>query len=354
MARAVRSGTRVDTALLAGCVLLALLLTVLPLDRREAIAAGLRRTVVAPLVALQAQAERSRSAFLSREATTYRVDSLALRTMQLAAMEQENERLRRLLGLARSLGSGFVIADALHGSGVGLENTVTLTAGANAGVIKDSPVIAPEGVVGRIQTNPDPNLSTAILWTHTDFRVSAMSADGSAFGIVSAHNVDSEPEKYLMELRGVAFRSALKPGTLIVSSGLGGVWPQGINIGTVLSELRTSEGWARTYLLRPAVRPPDVTSVMILLPRRAQAGVSGIWRSPASADSAARAAAAAGDSLARGDSLAAAVRAQAAARSAVERDSAPLPPINLAKPPASQRPDSVRRPRTDSVRKPSP
>ena len=30
----------------------------------------------------------------------------------------------------------------------------------------------------------DPTMSLAILWTHPDFRVSAMSADGSAFGIV--------------------------------------------------------------------------------------------------------------------------------------------------------------------------
>ena len=53
MARAVRSGTRVDTALLVACCAMALLATVLPLNLREAIAGGLRRTVVAPLVSLR-------------------------------------------------------------------------------------------------------------------------------------------------------------------------------------------------------------------------------------------------------------------------------------------------------------
>jgi rod shape-determining protein MreC len=127
--------------------------------------------------------------------------------------------------------------------------------------------------------------------------VSAQSADGSAFGIVAAHLGD-EPDRYLLEMRGVPLRTSLQPGTLIVSSGLGGVYPRGIPIGVVQRELRTSEVWANTYLLRPAVLPADMSTVMILHPQRAGAGVSGVWdlTSPdsAAADSARRA-----DSLAR-------------------------------------------------------
>jgi rod shape-determining protein MreC len=152
----------------------------------------------------------------------------------------------------------------------------------------------------------DPNSSIAILWTHSDFAASAMSADRSAYGIVYPHLSESgrdeeiPPERYLLEMRGVAFRSALKPGTQIVTSGLGGVYPAGIPIGTVLGELRTSEGWARTYLVRPAVRPPDVSNVIVLLPKRIQGqSLERVWRSTASADSAARRIAAAGDSIAR-------------------------------------------------------
>jgi len=128
----------------------------------------------------------------------------------------------------------------------------------------------------------------------------------SAYGIVYPHLSESgrgegtPPERYLLELRGVAFRSALKPGTPIVTSGLGGVYPAGIPIGSVLGELRTSEGWARTYLVRPAVRPPDVSNVIVLLPRKTKdQSLDQVWRSTVSADSAARRIAAAGDSIAR-------------------------------------------------------
>ena len=366
MARAVRSGTRVDTVLLVACCVMALLATVLPVNLREAIAGGLRRTVVAPLVSLQQQAERGRSAFLSREATTSRLDSVSLRNMQLVRLETENQRLRALLGLARQLEWGFVSTEALRSFPIGEDHQRVLTVGSRAGVEPKTPVIAPEGLVGMV-LSVDPKQSIAILWTHRDFAASAMSADRSAYGIVYPHLSDSRagedtpPERYLLELRGVAFRTALKPGTLIVTSGLGGVYPAGIPIGTVLGELQTSEGWARTYLVRPAVRPPDVSNVIVLLPKRIEGeSLERIWRSTTSADSAARKIAAAGDSIARraaADSLRAAeaVAARRAADSVARAGAAGPPPAPATQPGArpsnpEPTPATGRPPRPDTAR----
>jgi rod shape-determining protein MreC len=298
MARAPRSSSTVDTMLLVGCGVVALVLTVLPVNMREALAGGLRRTVVAPLVSLQQQAERGRSAFLSREATVSKVDSLALRVAQLSALEHENDRLRAIVGLGARLRTGFVVAEALHSPSLTEEQTLTLTAGSRAGVKPTSPIVAPEGLVGQIKT-VDPNVSVGIMWTNPDFRASGMTLDAAASGIVSAHVGGDGPERYLLELRGVAFRQTLKPGTQIVTSGLGGVFPRGIPVGTVLGEIKTAEGWTRTYLLRPAVRPPDVSAVIILIPERNEERLQTVWASPTSADSAARRVAAAGDSIAR-------------------------------------------------------
>jgi len=105
-----------------------------------------------------------------------------------------------------------------------------------------------------------------------------MAADGSAFGIVAAH-LGGGAARHLLELRGVPTRNELKPGTMVVSSGLGSVFPRGVPIGTVIGEQQSPEQqWARTYLIRPAVLPSDVGSVMILLPERGTAGVEAIWR----------------------------------------------------------------------------
>jgi hypothetical protein len=103
------------------------------------------------------------------------------------------------------------------------------------------------------------------------------------------------------------------------------VIPRGIPIGVVLAESKTSEDWARTYLVRPSVRPHDVTNVMVVLPSRASGDLATVWQTPAVVDSAVRRIVAAGDSM-----------AQAAARDSIRRE--------------LQHRDSVRR---DSVRKDS-
>ena len=311
MARAIRSNSRLDLIVLTTCVVLALAARALPNTMRDPMATGMRRTFLAPLVMLQERAERGRQSLLMADTRQAAIDSLALKTMNDSSLEGENDRLRKVIGLGSRLRWGFIPTEALHGRGVRDETTVILSAGSRAGVSRLSPVIAPEGLVGVVD-QVDPTMSHAMLWTHPDFRVSAMSPDGTAFGIAQAHLTGSATGGYLIELRGVPFRATLKPGALIVSSGWGGVWPRGIPIGTVLEEMKTSEGWARTYLLRPAVNPADVYSVMILRRDRLAKGFDGVWQSVAQVDQATARILVSGDSAARAAAL-----AEAAARRAV-------------------------------------
>jgi rod shape-determining protein MreC len=311
VARLGRSNNRIDRTVLLVCAVLSLIALVLPTQVREPIASGLRRSILAPLLRLQQSAEESRRALTMHDAVVSQRDSIALREMGVESLETENVRLREILGLGSRLKWGFVPAEALHGRGVRDEFGVTLSAGSRAGVLKLSPVVAPEGLVGVVD-NVDPMISHAMVWTHPDFRVSAMAEDASAFGIVQAH-LESGAGRYLMEMRGVPFRTSIKPGTMVVSSGLGGVYPRGIPIGRVIGETKTAETWARTYLIRPAVFPADVYAVMILRPDRATAGVDNVWAVGTIADSSVRKVVAAGDSLARTAAL-----AEASARQAVQ------------------------------------
>ena len=345
MHRTLRSNTRFDLIILSSCILLALAARSLPNTMREPVATGMRRTFLAPLVMLQERAERGRQSLLQADAKQSRLDSLSLNSMKAESLESENDRLRKLIGLGSRLRYGFIPAEALHGRGVRDETTVILSAGSRAGVSRLSPVIAPEGLVGVVD-QVDPTMSHAMLWTHPDFRVSAMSPDGTAFGIAQAH-LSGPTGGYLIELRGVPFRATLKPGSEIVSSGWGGVWPRGIPIGTVLQEIKTSEGWARTYLLRPAVNPADVYSVMILRRDRLAKGMDGVWQSVAQVDQAAQRIVVSGDSAAKAAALAEAAARRAVIDSIARANGAPpLGAIDSAGAarPVTPRPAPVRRP----------
>ena len=51
----------------------------------------------------------------------------------------------------------------------------------------------------------------------------------------------------------------------MLSSGLGGVYPKGIPIGTVTGVVREQAGWERVYRLLPAANPGSVTHVLVLV-----------------------------------------------------------------------------------------
>ena len=373
MARAARLSSRLDFLLFTGCMILSLVALVLPAQMRDPIAESLRRTLVAPLVGLQSGAERWRTAWQLSEERTARLDSAVLRGFNAVALQTENDQLRKLLGLGARLRVGFVPAEAVHNDArADVVTTLMLTAGSRVGVKPYSPVVAPEGIVGLVQT-VDPTISIAILYSHPDFRASAMSGDGKSFGIVYPHlerRLGSGVAGHQLELRGVPFRTALEKGTMIYTSGLGGAFPRGIPIGMVQDELKTVEGWTRTYLLDPAVTLSRVNTVMILLPQRGPDRVDNVWQMVATVDSATRALISHGDSLLRRaatDSVrraAAALGPDTAARvdstrrtpavSAPARDSIRPAPVRRAPPDTSARPRPAAVPRRDTTRADTP
>ncbi len=310
MARGARADSGVDTIVAVACALVAILLLILPAAPRDRVAGIVRSNFIGPLAALQERAAVAGRAFTVDDSLRHVSDSVITRSMRLDAVEAENARLRELLGLGRSLAWGYTPAEALVGGGDVAEHTMMLSAGAKQGVARLSAVVAADGLVGMVE-QVDPSTSVAIIWPHPDFRVSATTMDGGAFGIVTAHQGEGA-EGWLLELHGVPYRAQLRAGTPVVSSGLGGIFPRGVLIGTVLREMRTGSGWARSYLMRPAVRPSEITSVMILSPERATAGVESVWqpraeallrRVRAAADSLdAKRASAVADSIARADS----------------------------------------------------
>jgi rod shape-determining protein MreC len=295
MRRTTRTGTRTDLALLGAALALALLALMLPSTVRSRVQGSLRSSIAAPLVSAQAWAERGRLAISDHGRLTMKVDSLALAAQTASPLQAENQRLRAIIGLGQRLGWGFVATELVHPPRGSDEHTVLLAAGAAAGVRPFSPLTVPEGLIGMV-TTVEASSSTAILWTHPDFRASATTTDGVAFGIVAAH-LGSGADRFLLEMRGVPFRSVLAPGTQIVTSGLGNVFPRGIPIGVVLRETKTVEGWARTYLLKPIVSPDEANAAVVLLPPRAAAGVTGAWISASSSELTQKSIALAGDSI---------------------------------------------------------
>lgn len=274
--RTARGDIRIDGVFLVVALLIAVIALSLPDARSTAVASFIRQYAIAPLVRVNQRAEMARRALVVHDSAALAADSVSLRAYQAGSLEAENRRLRELLALGERLQWGFVPAEAIHGASLGEPHTMLLSRGARDGIAPFQAVITAQGIVGSIRS-ADATTSVVVMWPHPDFRVSAMSANADAAGIVGAHLGQEDGSRFLLEFRGVPFRVSLDSGDVIVSSGAGGVFPRGVPIGVIVREIDTAEGWSRTYLMRPIVHPADVGPVMVLSATRARFGVESIF-----------------------------------------------------------------------------
>jgi rod shape-determining protein MreC len=261
-----RRYTRRDTALFILCLGLSIVSLFSPASWGYGVADTLRQTVLAPLVWLQARAEEGRTSRVRFRLVTAERDSAAYLAQFLPSLRSENERLRQLLRLSHRLTITYVPAEVLHQPHATDGRTLLLSVGSRQGVAPFNPVIAPEGLIGVVLSVTSRS-SIAMSWAHPEFRVSAFTVGGNALGVV-APSAEGRNGEGALELRGVPYRDSVPLGTLVLSSGLGGVFPKGIPVGTVMGTVREEAGWERVYRLRPAANPGSAAHVLVLVGSR--------------------------------------------------------------------------------------
>lgn len=187
---------------------------------------------------------------------------MAIQLQSTRAVLAENARLRELLDLRVRTPEAFLAADVLHQPLPTDGQTLLLGVGTNQGVQAYQPVIVGAGLVGVV-VEASRSSSVAHTWANPEFRVSAVTDDGSVLGIVAPTGREGGGIPGL-EFRGVAYRDTVPVGTRVVTSGLGGVYPNGIVIGWVTGVAREEIGWERVYALRPSVNLGVVSHVLLL------------------------------------------------------------------------------------------
>jgi rod shape-determining protein MreC len=263
MASAERSYTRRDTVMFLACLALSLVGLFSPSTWGQGVAKTLRGTVLAPLVWLQARAEEGRTSRARLEAVTLQRDSASYLAQGIPSLVAENERLRQLLTLSKRISAPYVAAEVLHQTQATDGRTLLLDVGRSDLVSEFDPVVAPEGLVGMV-LSAGAHSSVVMTWAHPEFRVSAYTISGNASGMV-APSLSSLGGEGALEFRGVPYRDSVPAGSLVLSSGLGGVYPKGIPVGTVTGVVREQAGWERVYRLKPTANPGGVAHVLVLI-----------------------------------------------------------------------------------------
>ena len=245
-------------------VVLAVITLYLPAGIQNQVSAGLQATILRPFLMTKEALGRSRLRAEDALFLNAQLDSLAGVIVGRAPLAQENRHLQDLLGLVEKAPTIFVAANAFRSGTAGSESMFLLDAGSDQGIQQGDPVLVRSGSIGLVGVIQQVRggISIGSDWSHPEFRASAMSEDGVVYGFVrTGRGVFREEDRLFMD--GIPFHEELEVGTLITTSGLGGIFPRGVPIGEVDALRGAEERWSRSYWLRPVVATGSITHVLV-------------------------------------------------------------------------------------------
>ena len=189
------------------------------------------------------------------------VASLAVLRGEVERLEAENDRLRHALGYAERCHGEWLAAGVLStgGAAAGASNVFRVDRGSLDGVREGAVVIAPEGLVGRV-TAVSPHTADVTRVTDRSIKVSCIVEAGLPERVVGILAGGGDDRLVLRHLTG---EGDLPPRSRVVTSGLGGVFPKGIEVGVLLGIRTDADGLSREGEVLPSVDFPELEDVFI-------------------------------------------------------------------------------------------
>lgn len=153
--------------------------------------------------------------------------TLRSRLLKLDQLEHENQRLRELLGSPVHKESRKMVAELLSVDSDPFSHQVLINKGALDGVYNGQPVINDQGVVGQV-LHVGSTTSRVLLITDSSHGIPVRVLRNDLRAIASG---SGELDK--LELRNLPRNTDVQVGDLLVTSGLGGRFPEGYPVATV-------------------------------------------------------------------------------------------------------------------------
>ena len=181
-------------------------------------------------------------------------------------MKDENTQLRSMFDYSQDNQNYNYLGCNIAGySGGNISNGYIIDKGTNDGLKKDMIIITSVGLVGKI-TKADTNFSIVQTIMNENIAVAAMvESTRQTTGILQG-GVNSKNEK-LVTLSNIPMDSEIKEGDVILTSGLGGMYPKEIRIGEVISIDIDSVGLMKKALVRPYVDFDKLDGVFVVVPK---------------------------------------------------------------------------------------
>jgi len=180
--------------------------------------------------------------------------------------KEENERLRELLNFADSKNNYDYIGSEIIGySGESFSKGYILDKGEKHGLAKGMAIISNKGLVGKI-TSVGSNWAIAESLISENVSVAVMvDSTRETTGILSGYK--NHNDENLAVVTNLPINSEIKEGDVILTSGLGQIYPKEIRIGEVISVGTDEVKVMKTAIVKPYVDFNKLEEIFAVVPK---------------------------------------------------------------------------------------
>jgi rod shape-determining protein MreC len=173
----------------------------------------------------------------------------------------EGIRLGKLLELSDALPYKFLAARVLDNKSNALFKTILINKGTADGLFVGYPILSAEGVVGRI-TESSWHYSRVLLLIDKNSNIDAIIQRNRAHGIMQGTGMFRYKLKYIPRSEEVL------RGDILLSSGMAGLFPKGLILGTVTKAYREENELFQRIDVIPSVNFSKLEEVLVLIPEK--------------------------------------------------------------------------------------
>jgi rod shape-determining protein MreC len=252
---------RADWAAFTVACVLSLTLMSLGRGRQERAAWFIQHTVLAPVNAIVAWVDAGVGVYWENQKLKKRLAQVQIEVDEMRTERIENARLRKLLDLSQDNPSELTAARVTARSLDRLGGSLTIDKGEKDGVLANRAVITPEGLVGRVEqvTSHEARVLTLL---HRDCAVAVRVGRSRVDGVLQWEF----GERPVLNLLYVSSQEDVKKGDWVLTSGLGGIFPEGVRVGMVTRVGIAENGLMKEVSVKPAVNFRSLEEVLVFMP----------------------------------------------------------------------------------------
>lgn len=195
-------------------------------------------------------------------------EELKLKELTILSLQ---ERLRaqnsvhQLKGRFHLLGLEGVEAKVVAYDPYAISQTIWISEGSQAGIKEEGAVLSLEGLVGRV-IKVFSNRAQVLLLTDSHFAVDVVNERSQVRALVVGNGRSAHLQRFpvLSHLEYFNLADDILPGDLLVTSGLGGLYPSSLPVGYVLPDKLKTPQQAEDYLILPTVDLSKLKHVFVV------------------------------------------------------------------------------------------